>query len=106
MPYSNEELDELAAHCTEQEDAAVKVERQLGKSAAGLLLQSRIGEQFDAMVTGASMKGNWVRLLKMPIEGMLKTGYQGIDVGDRIRVQLLSVDVEQGFIDFGRVSPS
>jgi ribonuclease R len=106
MPYSNEELDELAAHCTEQEDAAVKVERQLGKSAAGLLLQSRIGEQFDAMVTGASMKGNWVRLLKMPIEGMLKTGYQGIDVGDRIRVQLLSVDDEQGFIDFGRVSPS
>jgi exoribonuclease-2 len=105
-PYSNNELGELAAHCTEQEDAAAKVERQVGKSAAGLLLRSRIGEQFDAMVTGASMKGNWVRLLKMPIEGMLKTGYQGIDVGDRIRVQLLSVDVEQGFIDFERVGPS
>jgi ribonuclease R len=106
MPYSNDELDELAAHCTDQEDAAVKVERQVGKSAAGLLLRSRIGEQFDAIITGVSMKGTWVRLLRMPIEGMLKTGYQGVDVGDRIRVQLLAVDVEQGFIDFGRVGPS
>ena len=106
IPYSKDELDDLAAHCTEQEDAAVKVERQVGKSAAGLLLRSRIGEQFDAMVTGASRKGTWVRLLKMPIEGMLKIGCHGIDVGDRIRVQLLSVDVDQGFIDFGRVGPS
>ena len=106
IPYSKDELDDLAAHCTEQEDAAVKVERQVGKSAAGLLLRSRIGEQFDAMVTGASRKGTWVRLLKMPIEGMLKIGCQGIDVGDRIRVQLLSVDVDQGFIDFGRVGSS
>lgn len=106
MPYSNDELAELADHCTDQEDAAVKVERQVGKSAAGLLLRSRIGEQFDAMVTGAAMKGTWVRLMKMPIEGMLKTGFQGVDVGDRIRVQLLAVDVEQGFIDFGRASSS
>jgi ribonuclease R len=106
MPYSKDELDDLATHCTKKEDAAVKVERQVGKSAAGLLLKSRIGEQFDALVTGASMKGTWVRLLKMPIEGMLKTGYQGVDVGDRIRVQLLSVDIEQGFIDFGKIGPS
>lgn len=102
-PYSNDELADLAAHCTKQENAAEKVERQVGKSAAGLLLKSRIGEQFDAMVTGASAKGTWVRLLKMPIEGRLKTGYQDVDVGDRIRVQLLSVDVEQGFIDFRKV---
>jgi exoribonuclease-2 len=106
MPYSKDELDDLAAHCTEKEDAATKVERQVGKSAAALLLESRIGEQFDAMVTGASVKGTWVRLLNIPIEGMLKSGYQGVDVGDRIRVQLLSVDVEQGFIDFGSVGPS
>jgi VacB/RNase II family 3'-5' exoribonuclease len=105
-PYSNDELADLATHCTKQEDAAEKVERQVGKSAAGLLLKSRIGEQFDSMVTGASTKGTWVRLLKMPIEGRLKIGYQGIDVGDRIRVQLLSVDVEQGFIDFGKVGLS
>jgi exoribonuclease-2 len=106
MPYSKDELDDLAAHCTEKEDAATKVERQVGKSAAALLLESRIGEQFDAMVTGASVKGTWVRLLNIPIEGMLKSGYQGVDVGDRILVQLLSVDVEQGFIDFGSVGPS
>ncbi len=106
VPYSKDELDDLAAHCTEQEDDATKVERQVGKSAAALLLESRIKEQFDAMVTGASEKGTWVRLLSIPVEGMLKSGYQGVDVGDQIRVQLLSVDVEKGFIDFGRVSPS
>ncbi len=104
-PYSKDELDDLATHCTEKEDAANKVERQVGKSAAALLLKSRIGEQFDAMVTGASMKGTWVRLLAIPIEGMLKNGYPGIDVGDRVRVQLVSVDVEQGFIDFSRAGP-
>ena len=103
MPYSKKELDDLATQCTEQEDAANKVERQVGKSAAALLLESRIGDQFEAMVTGASAKGNWVRLLNMPIEGMLKSGFEGIDVGDQIRVQLISVDVERGFIDFARI---
>ena len=102
MPYSKKELDDLAAQCTEQEDAANKVERQVGKSAAALLLESKIGEKFEALVTGASAKGNWVRLLDMPIEGMLKSGFEGIDVGDQIRVQLISVDIEQGFIDFAR----
>jgi exoribonuclease-2 len=106
VPYSKDELDDLATRCTEKEDATTKVERQVGKSAAALLLESRIGEQFDAMVTGASMKGTWVRLLNIPIEGMLKNGFQGIDVGDRIRVQLVSVDVERGFIDFERIGPS
>ena len=105
-PYSNDELDVLAKHCTEEEDAANKVERQVGKSAAALLLESRIGEQFDAIVTGASEKGTWVRLLTMPVEGRLVHGFEGMDVGDRIRVQLISVDVERGFIDFRKVGPS
>lgn len=103
MPYSKDELDDLAAHCTKQEDEAAKVERQVGKSAAGLLIRSKIGQLFDAMVTGAAPKGTWVRLLEMPVEGKLKIGCQGVDVGDRIRVKLISVDVEQGFIDFERV---
>ena len=89
-----------------QEDAANKVERQVGKSAAALLLESRIGEQFDAIVTGASDKGTWVRLLTVPVEGKLVQGFEGVDVGDRIRVQLIAVDVEQGYIDFGKTSPS
>jgi exoribonuclease-2 len=105
VPYSKEELDDLAIHCTNEEDATTKVERQVGKSAAALLLESRIGEQFEAMVTGSAPKGTWVRLLSMPIEGMLKSGFEGVDVGDRIRVKLVSTDVEKGFIDFKRVGP-
>jgi exoribonuclease R len=100
IPYSKEELDILAAHCTEAEDAAKKVERQVEKSAAALLLESRIGERFNSIVTGASEKGTWVRLLDIPVEGKLVHGFDGLDVGDRIRVQLVSVDVEKGFIDF------
>ncbi len=103
LPYSKAELDVLATHCTEEEDAANKVERQVGKSAAALLLESRIGEQFDAIVTGASSKGTWVRLLPVPVEGRLIHGFEGIDVGDRTRVQLISVDVERGYIDFKKV---
>jgi len=101
-PYSKDELDSLAQHCTEAEDAANKVERQVGKSAAALLLESRIGQQFDGLVTGASPKGTWVRLLSIPVEGRLVRGFKGADVGDRIRVQLVSVDVERGYIDFRR----
>lgn len=103
VPYSIDELDSLADQCTKKEDAANKVERQVGKSAAALLLKSRIGDRFDAMVTGAAPKGTWVRLLDIPVEGMLKTGFEGVDVGDQISVQLVSVDVEQGFIDFKRI---
>ena len=105
-PYSEDELDVLAKHCTEKEDAAKKVERQVGKSAAALLLESRIGEQFDTIVTGASSKGTWVRLLKMPVEGRLAHGFEGVDVGDRIRAELISVDVERGYIDFRKVGQS
>lgn len=100
LPYSLDELQDLAAHCTEEEDAANKVERQVGKSAAALLLEERIGEQFDAIVTGAADKGTWVRLLSLPVEGRLVSGFKGVDVGDRIRVKLDSVDVERGYIDF------
>lgn len=100
VPYTIEELNILAAHCTAAEDAANKVERQVEKSAAALLLESRIGEKFDSIVTGASRKGTWVRLLSIPIEGKVVHGYKGLDVGDRVRVQLISVDVEKGFIDF------
>jgi exoribonuclease-2 len=102
-PYSPEELDTLALRCTQQEDAANKVERQVAKSAAALLLQSRIGERFDAIVTGAAPKGTWVRLLAMPIEGRLERGFEGLDVGYRVKVELDSVDVDKGFIDFQRV---
>ena len=101
-PYGREELDALARHCTEEEDAVNKVERQVGKSAAALLLQSRIGESFGALVTGASEKGTWVRLLTVPVEGRLAAGFEGMDVGDRVRVQLVSTNVERGFIDFKR----
>jgi VacB/RNase II family 3'-5' exoribonuclease len=105
-PYGRDGLGVLARHCTAQEDAANKVERQVEKSAAALLLEQRIGEQSEALVTGASSKGTWVRLLSMPVEGKLVQGFEGMDVGDRIRVQLISVDVEKGFIDFRKVDPS
>jgi exoribonuclease-2 len=104
LPYSKSELDELATHCTETEDVVNKVERQVEKSAAALLLESRIGERFDSIVTGASDKGTWVRLLEVPVEGKLVSGFEGVDVGNRIRVQLISVDVQKGFIDFKKVS--
>ena len=103
-PYSFDEQDVLAKHFTEAEDAANKVERQVGKSAAAMLLESRIGEQFAALVTGASDKGTWARLLTIPVEGRVVRGFEGADVGDQIRVQLMSVNVERGFIDFARVT--
>ena len=106
VPYKKDELDVLAAHCTAAEDAANKVERQVEKSAAALLLESRIGEQFDSIVTGASEKGTWVRLLSLPVEGKLVQGFDGIDVGDRMRVQLIDTNVERGYIDFKKVNAS
>ncbi len=101
-PYSLDELSQLGQHCTQQEDAAQKVERQVRKSAAALLLENRVGETFDAIVTGASDKGTWVRTLHPLVEGRVERGFQGLDVGDRVRVRLLSTDVERGFIDFAR----
>ena len=103
LPYADDDLEKLAQHCTEEEDAANKVERQVGKSAAALLLEDRIGERFDAIVTGAADKGTWVRLLNMPVEGKLVQGFAGVDVGNRIHVQLVMVDVDKGYIDFKRI---
>ncbi len=102
-PYGADQLVALATHCTVQEDAANKVERQVGKSAAALLLSSHVGERFDAIVTGAAAKGTWVRIFKPPAEGKLVEGSAGLDVGHRLQVQLIRTDVERGFIDFRRV---
>ena len=99
-PYGKDELTALARHCTEQEVNAAKVERQVSKSAAALLLSSRIGERFDGLVTGASAKGTWVRIVRPATEGRVVRGFQGLDVGDRVRVELVHTDVERGFIDF------
>ncbi|MEO6873301.1 MAG: RNB domain-containing ribonuclease [Opitutaceae bacterium] len=106
VPYSNDELTALAQHCTEQEDAAKKVERQVVKSAAAMLLSSRIGEKFDATITGASNKGTYARLARPPVEGKLVDGFAGWKVGDRLTVQLVYTDIERGYIDFKSVGKS
>jgi exoribonuclease-2 len=100
VPYGPDDLQELARHCTEQEDNANKVERQVRKSAAALLLEPRIGEQFEGTVTGASEKGTWVRIFRPPVEGKVVEGFEGLDVGEKVTVELVSTDVERGFIDF------
>jgi exoribonuclease-2 len=101
-PYSEAELNSIAAHCTERENAAKKVERLMRKVAAACLLNSHIGEVFDGIVTGASPKGTYVRLLKKPAEGRVIRGAPGLNVGDSVRVKLISVNIAQGFIDFER----
>ncbi len=101
-PYSETELSQIAAHCTEREDAARKVERLMRKVAAASLLSGRIGEMFEGVITGASVKGTWVRLLQFPAEGRIVHGAQGCDVGDKVQVRLCSVDIGKGFIDFER----
>jgi exoribonuclease-2 len=99
-PYSNAELIEMARHCTQQEDAAQKVERQMRKSEAALLLESRVGQRFDAIVTGSSERGVWVRVIAPPAEGKLASGANRLRVGDKVRVKLVAANVERGFIDF------
>lgn len=99
-PYEVDKLTELAQVCTEMENTASKVERRVAKSAAALLLSSQIGKNFSAICTGASEKGTWVRIFDPPIEGKLVKGYEGIDVGNKLQVQLIYTDVERGFIDF------
>jgi len=101
-PYSNEELSALAAHCTEQEDNAAKVERRVRKSAAALLLKPRIGQRFDAFVTGVTDAGTWVRIGHPAAEGKLVHGGHGLDVGDHVHVKLVHTDFERGYIDFAR----
>jgi VacB/RNase II family 3'-5' exoribonuclease len=102
-PYSDAELTAIAANCTLKENAAKKVERDMSKRLAAVALQNRIGEVFDAMVTGASEKGIFVRVLQPRVEGLLVQNPQGLDVGDRLRVKLVRTDVQRGFIDFARV---
>lgn len=102
-PYDDRTLQALAQHCSEQEGSAAKVERQVRKSAAAMLLVPRIGQQFDAMVTGVNEGGTWVRIAHPLAEGKLVKGFQGLDVGDAVRVQLTHADIERGFIDFARV---
>jgi len=102
--YELPQLTQIADRCTRQEDAANKVERLTKKAAAALWLKDRIGERFDAIVTGAGAKGTWVRLSGKPVEGRLERGFQGLDVGDRVRVQLIGTDPPRGFIDFARAS--
>ena len=102
-PYGDDELAGLARHCTEQEDAAKKVERQVVKSAGAMLLAKRVGEKFEATVTGVTENGTWVRLFQPPIEGKLVKGHERRQVGDRLRVQLVFTDVDRGYIDFAAV---
>jgi exoribonuclease-2 len=102
LPYTIDALEDLARHCTEQEDNANKVERRVRKSAAALLLQSRIGQRFEGIVTGAADKGTWVRVFHPPVEGRVVQGFKGLEVGDRVQVELVAADVERGFIDFAR----
>ena len=105
-PYSSDELNDLAGHCTDQEDNASKVERQVRKSAAALLLESRVGERFDGIVSGASPKGTWVRIERPAAEGRVVRGYKGFDVGDHVTVELVDTDVERGFVDFAGIRKS
>ncbi|MEP7117898.1 MAG: RNB domain-containing ribonuclease [Acidobacteriota bacterium] len=99
-PYDDAVLTGLAEHCTRQEDNAEKVERQIRKSAAALVATNKVGQRFAGLITGASPKGTFVRVLVPPIEGKVVTGFQGLDVGDRVTVRLSHVDVDRGFIDF------
>ena len=98
--YTEDSLMAIAARCTEREDAARKVERTVRKSVAAALVRDRIGDRFTAIVTGASEKGTYVRVLRPPLEGRVVRGLQGLDVGDTVRVKLIGADPERGFIDF------
>ena len=102
-PYTDAELTAIAAHCTEREDAARKVERKMRKVGAAVLMQERIGEVFDAIVTGVSPKGTFARLIKPPVDGRIMRGEQGLRVGEKTSVKLLDTNPQRGFIDFGRV---
>jgi exoribonuclease-2 len=101
-PYSDDELTAVAANCTQKEDAARKVEREMSKRLAAVAMQHRIGEVFDAIVTGVTAHGTFVRVLQPHIEGLLAQGQQGVDVGDKLRAKLIRADVQKGFIDFAR----
>lgn len=100
--YDDDALAAIARRCTEREDEANRVERQVRKQAAAVLLAGRVGERFDGLVTGANPKGTWVRVLHPPVEGRVVQGEAGLDVGDKVRVRLVATDPVRGFIDFAR----
>lgn len=102
-PYSDDELSAIAANCTAKENAARKVEREMSKRLTAIAIQNRIGALFDAIVTGVTPNGTFVRALQLHVEGLLAQGQQGLDVGDKLRVKLIRTDVQHGFIDFARV---
>ena len=99
-PYDEAELSALVIHCNVQEEAATKVERQVRKSAAALLLAGRIGAVFEGVVTGASDKGTYVRIFDPPVEGRVVQNEAGLKVGDTVSVKLLHTDFERGWLDF------
>ncbi|MFZ0731979.1 MAG: RNB domain-containing ribonuclease [Candidatus Sulfotelmatobacter sp.] len=101
-PYSDDELTAIASNCTKKEDAARKVEREMSKRIAAVAMQSHVGEVFDAIVTGVTDHGTFVRVLRPHIEGLLAQGEHGLDVGDRLRAKLIRTDVQKGYIDFAR----
>ena len=101
-PYSTDELTAIASNCTVKEDAARKVEREMSKRLAAVAMQSRIGEVFDAIVTGRTDHGTFVRVLQPHIEGLLAQGDHGLDVGDKLRARLIRTDIQKGYIDFAR----
>lgn len=101
-PYSDDQLSVIAQNCTRKEDAARKVERTMSKRVAAVAYHDRRGESFDAIVTGVTPKGVFVRVMHPPIEGLLIRGERGVDVGDRIRVTLINTDPQRGYIDFSR----
>jgi VacB/RNase II family 3'-5' exoribonuclease len=100
IPYPMEQLETIARHCTLKEDDARKVERQVEKTAQAIIMESRIGEEFDAIISGAAPKGTWIRILNPHLEGKLVKGCDGLKVGQQLKVRLIGVDVEAGFIDF------
>ncbi len=101
-PYSDADLESIATNCTLKEDAARKVERVMGKRVAAVAMHDRIGQHFAAVVTGVTPKGTFVRVLNPPVEGLLCRGQEGVDVGDKLQVTLVSTNPERGFLDFCR----
>jgi len=101
-PYSDDELASIALNCTEKENAARKVEREMSKRLAAAVMSDRIGATFDAIVTGVTSHGTFVRVLTPHVEGLLMQGHQGLDVGDKLRVRLIRTDVQRGYVDFAK----
>src|SRR5439155_26832198 len=101
-PYPDDKLDAIAQRCTQREDAARKVQRDMYKRVSAVALEHRLGQTFAAVVTGVTPKGVFVRVIDPPVEGRLMRGEHGLDVGDRLHVNLLNVDPARGVIDFGR----